>query len=326
MLIAQTPLRVSFFGGGTDFPQFFLQHGGAVLGTAIDKYIYHCVTHFPSRLFDYSIRLAYRRVECVKSLDDVEHGPFREVLRYLNIDRDVEISLAADLPSSTGLGSSSSFTVGLINALMAFKGKFISQADLAAMAVHIERNVLKESVGCQDQVLAAYGGLNVVRFIRDDQFVVHRVTLSKTRERELDDSLLMFFTGVTRPAGAIEKCKLDRLDSIQDNLKRMLNLVDDAYAILTGTAPLSSFGALLDRTWQEKRTLASTVSNPVIDGMYETACKAGALGGKLLGAGGGGFLLFFVPQESQAAVRESLKNYYEVPFSINASGSGIIHS
>jgi len=326
LLIAQTPLRVSFFGGGTDFPQFFLQHGGAVLGTAIDKYIYHCVTHFPSRLFDYSIRLAYRRVECVKSLDDVEHGPFREVLRYLNIDRDVEISLAADLPSSTGLGSSSSFTVGLINALMAFKGKFISQADLAAMAVHIERNVLKESVGCQDQVLAAYGGLNVVRFIRDDQFVVHRVTLSKTRERELDDSLLMFFTGVTRPAGAIEKCKLDRLDSIQDNLKRMLNLVDDAYAILTGTAPLSSFGALLDRTWQEKRTLASTVSNPVIDGMYETACKAGALGGKLLGAGGGGFLLFFVPQESQAAVRESLKNYYEVPFSINASGSGIIHS
>jgi D-glycero-alpha-D-manno-heptose-7-phosphate kinase len=326
VLIAQTPLRVSFFGGGTDFPQFFTQHGGAVLGTAIDKYIYHSVTRFPSRLFDYSIRLAYRKVECVSSLDEVEHGPFREVLRFLNIERDVEISLAADLPSSTGLGSSSSFTVGLINALMAFQGKFISQSELAAMAVHIERNILKEAVGCQDQVLAAYGGLNVVRFIRDDHFVVHRVTMSKTRERELDESLLMFFTGITRPAGTIEKSKLENLPNIQENLKRMLNLVDAAYAILTGTEPLSAFGVLLDRTWKEKRMLASGVSNAVIDTMYETACAAGALGGKLLGAGGGGFLLLFVPQENQAAVRKALENYYEVPFSINASGSGIIHS
>src|ERR1035438_9163854 len=248
MLIAQTPLRMSFFGGGTDFPQFFVKHGGAVLGTAIDKYIYHCVTEFPSRLFDYSIRLAYRKVECVRSLDEVQHGPFREVLRFLNIERDVEISLAADLPSSSGLGSSSSFTVGLINALMAFRGKFISQSDLAAMAVHVERNILNEAVGCQDQVLAAYGGLNVVRFIRDDQFVVHRIIMPKKRQQELDDSLLLFFTGITRPATNIEKCKLDNLSNIQENLKRMLNLVDKAYGILTGNEPLSAFGALLDRT------------------------------------------------------------------------------
>ncbi|MGA2372143.1 MAG: hypothetical protein ACLPPV_15485 [Candidatus Korobacteraceae bacterium] len=326
MLIARTPLRMSFFGGGTDFPQFFLKHGGAVLGTAIDKYIYHCVTEFPSRLFDYSIRLAYRKVECVRSLDEIEHRPFREVLRFLNIERDVEISLAADLPSSSGLGSSSSFTVGLINALKAFQGRFISQYELANLAVHIERNILKEEVGCQDQVLAAYGGLNVVRFIRDDHFVVHRITMSQTRQRELDDSLLMFFTGVTRPAGDIEKCKLENLSNIQENLKRILNLVDKAHDILTGNEPLSAFGELLDRTWQEKRMLASGVSKPVIDKMYEDGRAAGALGGKLLGAGGGGFLLFFVPQENQAAVRNALANYYEIPFSINASGSGIIHS
>lgn len=326
MIIAQTPLRVSFFGGGTDFPEFFTQHGGAVLGTAIDKYIYHSVTQFPSRLFDYSIRLAYRKVECVSRLDDVQHGPFREVLRFLNIERDVEISLAADLPSSSGLGSSSSFTVGLINALMAFKGKFIPRSELAATAVHIERNILKEAVGCQDQVLAAYGGLNVVRFIRDDHFVVHRVTLPKTRQHELDDSLLMFFTGITRPAGDIERAKLENLSNIQENLKRMLNLVDKAYGILTGMEPLSAFGMLLDRTWQEKRMLTGGVSNQVIDTMYEKARAGGALGGKLLGAGGGGFMLFFVPQENQTAVRKALENYYEVPFSINASGSGIIHS
>jgi D-glycero-alpha-D-manno-heptose-7-phosphate kinase len=326
VLIAQTPLRVSFFGGGTDLPEFFTQHGGAILGTAIDKYIYHSVTHFPSRLFDYSIRLAYRKVECVGSLDEVQHEPFRAVLRFLNIERDVEISLAADLPSSSGLGSSSSFTVGLINALMAFKGRFISQSELAAMAVHVERNILNEAVGCQDQVLAAYGGLNVVRFIRDDQFVVHRITMPKKRQQELDDSLLLFFTGITRPATNIEKCKLDNLSNIQENLKRMLNLVDKAYALLTGTQSLSAFGELLDETWQEKRKLAASVSNPVIDTMYETACKAGALGGKVLGAGGGGFMLFFVPQENQSAVRKALANYYEVPFTISASGSGIIHS
>jgi D-glycero-alpha-D-manno-heptose-7-phosphate kinase len=166
----------------------------------------------------------------------------------------------------------------------------------------------------------------VVRFIRDDHFVVHRITMSQTRQRELDDSLLMFFTGVTRPAGDIEKCKLENLSNIQENLKRILNLVDKAHDILTGNEPLSAFGELLDRTWQEKRMLASGVSKPVIDKMYEDGRAAGALGGKLLGAGGGGFLLFFVPQENQAAVRNALANYYEIPFSINASGSGIIHS
>jgi D-glycero-alpha-D-manno-heptose-7-phosphate kinase len=326
VIIVQTPLRVSFFGGGTDFPEFFREHGGAVLGTAIDKYIYHSVTAFPSRLFDYSIRLAYRKVECVASLEDVEHGPFREVLRYMHIERDVEISLAADLPSSSGLGSSSSFTVGLINALMAFKGKFISQAELAATAIHIERNILRETVGCQDQVLAAYGGLNVVRFVNDDEFTVHRIALPRARQPELADSLLMFFTGITRSAGAVEKRKLDNLPNVQDQLKRMLCLVDEAHHILTGNQDLSAFGVLLDRTWREKRMLAANVSNPTIDAMYGSALAAGALGGKVLGAGGGGFLLLFVPRERQASVRHALKDYYEVPFSMSARGSGVVHS
>ena len=326
MIIVQTPLRVSFFGGGTDFPEFFREHGGAVLGTAIDKYIYHSVTAFPSRLFDYSIRLAYRKVECVASLADVEHGPFREVLRYMNIERDVEISLAADLPSSSGLGSSSSFTVGLINALMAFKGRFISQSELAATAIHIERNILHETVGCQDQVLAAYGGLNVVRFVNDDEFTVHRIALPRARQVELADSLLMFFTGITRSAGDVEKRKLDNLPNVQDQLKRMLCLVDEAHHILTGNRDLSAFGVLLDRTWREKRMLAANVSNPTIDAMYGSALAAGALGGKVLGAGGGGFLLLFVPRERQASVRHALKDYYEVPFSMSARGSSVVHS
>jgi D-glycero-alpha-D-manno-heptose-7-phosphate kinase len=326
VIITQTPLRVSFFGGGTDFPEFFTQHGGAVLGTAIDKYIYHCVTQFPSRLFDYSIRLAYRKVECVKSLEDVEHRPFREALRAMNITRDVEISLAADLPSSSGLGSSSSFVVGLVNALMAFQGKFINQFDLAAKAIHLERQVLREMVGCQDQVLAASGGFNVVRFIREDCFTVHRIVLPKRRLEELDHSLLMFFTGITRSANEVEKGKMADLSRVQETLKRMLLLVDEGHRILTGNEPLSAFGELLHRTWEEKRRLSQAVTNPVIDGMYERALLAGALGGKLLGAGGGGFLLLFVPEERTDAVRQSLHDCYEVPFSINAPGSCVIHS
>jgi D-glycero-alpha-D-manno-heptose-7-phosphate kinase len=326
VIIAQTPFRVSFFGGGTDFSQFFNRHGGAVLATAIDKYIYHSITPLPSPLFDYSIRLAYRKVECVSSIDDVEHRPFREVLRYLNVTRDVEISLAADLPHSSGLGSSSSFTVGLINALTAFQGRFIAQSDLAACAIHIEHNVLGDTVGCQDQVLAAYGGLNIIRFTRDDTFVVHRISLPRSRIEELDECLLLFFTGITRTANHIEQSKLESFDENQDSLKQILDLVDEAHGILTGNRSLSEFGALLHKTWQLKRRLATTVSSPAIDAMYESARAAGALGGKLLGAGGGGFLLFFVPPERQASVRNALAGHFEVAFSINATGSRIIHS
>lgn len=326
MIICRTPLRISFVGGGTDFPEFFGRHGGAVLATAIDKYIYHSVSRFPSELFDYSIRLAYRKVECVKSLDDVEHSPFREILRYFGIERDVEISLAADLPSFSGLGSSSSFTVGLINALTAFQGRFIARGELARLAIRMEREILQEAVGLQDQVVAAYGGLNLITFSGSDQFVVTRVAISRRRLEELNGSLMLFFTGITRQAERIERRKIRRLGRIETGLKRLLGLVDRAHEILTGNGPLESFGEVLDRAWREKRELDTAVSNPAIDGMYERAIAAGALGGKLCGAGGGGFLLLFVPADRQEAVRRALRGHPEVRFGIDAPGSGIVHS
>jgi D-glycero-alpha-D-manno-heptose-7-phosphate kinase len=326
MIIARTPFRVSFFGGGTDLPEFFQKHGGAVLGGAIDKCIYHSVHRFHSQLFDHSIRLAYRQIEAVNQIEEVQHRPFREILRHFGIDRDVEIALAADLPSFSGLGSSSSFTVGLINALSAHTGKFISTGDLARLAIHIERDVLGEAVGWQDQIFAAYGGLNLIEFRQDGDFAVHRVPISKDRREELDHSLLLYFTGITRRASDVERNKIKNLAAIQETLRRMHLLVDRAHGILTGNESLSEFGQLLDTTWQEKRRLDPGVSNPDIDEMYATAMAGGALGGKLLGAGGGGFMVFFVPQERQENVRARMTRYHEIPFSMNASGSSIIHS
>jgi D-glycero-alpha-D-manno-heptose-7-phosphate kinase len=326
MIISRTPLRISFFGGGTDFPEFFEAHGGAVLGTAIDKSIYHTVNRFHSELFDHSMRLAYRQVERVKDIEDIQHRPFREILRHFGIERNIEITLAADLPSFSGLGSSSTFTVGLINALSAYKGEFISTGALARLAIRMEREVLQETVGWQDQIFAASGGLNLIEFRRDGDFTVHRVPISRTRREELDDSLLLYFTGITRRASDVEKNKIKNLAAIQANLKRMHLLVEKAHEILTGNQSLEVFGRLLNTTWQEKRQLDPGVSNPEIDGMYAKAMEGGALGGKLLGAGGGGFMVFFVPQERQATVRSRMQGYHEIPFSMNASGSCIIHS
>lgn len=326
MIITRTPLRVSFFGGGTDFPDFFSQHGGAVLGTAIDKYIYHTVSHLPSWLFDHKIRFAYRKVEHAKSLDEIEHRPFREILRYCGVHQDVEVNLASDLPSFSGLGSSSSFTVGLVKGIRAFQGRHIGQEELARSAIHVERSVLQEAVGLQDQIFAAYGGLNVIRFRGDDDFVVERVPISQARTRELGESLLLFYTGITRRAHEVEASKLANMEGIRGNLKKMLLLVDRAYDALTGNGGLDEFGKLLHATWTEKKQLDRSVSAPVIDRVYETGIAAGALGGKLLGAGGGGFMLLFVPPERQAAVRAALSGYHEVPFAINAPGSSVVHS
>ena len=326
MIISKTPLRISFFGGGSDFPEFFHEHGGAVLGTAIDKHIYHSVTRFPSKLFDYSIRLAYRQVECVKTVQEIKHRPFKEILQYFGIESDVEIGLTADLPSFSGLGSSSSFTVGLLNALSAYTGKFMSKQELARLAIHMEREVLQESVGWQDQIFAAYGGLNLIEFERDGNFTVHRVALAKARQQELEHSILLFFTGITRRASDVEKNKIRNLAAIRDNLSRMHRMVEKAHGILTGNAPLTEFGRLLDTTGQEKRLLDPGVSNLDIDRLYRLGVEAGALGGKLLGAGGGGFMAFFVPDDRKATVRAALQNYYEIAFSINAPGSSIVHS
>jgi D-glycero-alpha-D-manno-heptose-7-phosphate kinase len=326
VIITRTPLRVSFFGGGTDFPDFFSEHGGAVLGTAIDKYIYHTVSHLPSWLFDHKIRFAYRKVEHARSLDEVEHRPFREILRHCGVLKDVEVNLASDLPSFSGLGSSSAFTVGLLKGINAFQGKHIGQEELARTAIFVERQVLKETVGLQDQVFAAYGGLNVIRFRGEGDFDVERVSVSQARLRELSDSLLMFFTGITRKAQELEAAKLSNLSRIQENLKKMHLMVERGHDALTSNSSLVAFGQLMHDSWMEKRNLDKGVSTPQIDQLYQMGLDAGALGGKLLGAGGGGFMLFFVPPERKAKVRAALKDFHEVPFTINAPGSTVVHS
>jgi D-glycero-alpha-D-manno-heptose-7-phosphate kinase len=325
MIISKTPLRVSFFGGGTDLPEFFSKHRGAVIGTAINKYVYHTVSMFPSKLFDYSVRISYSKVECVKSTADIEHTPFREILRDFKLERDIEIHVAADLPSFSGLGTSSAFTVGLIKALHAYKGAHISRERLTREAIRIEREVLEEVVGYQDQAFAAHGGFNMISFSQTGDIKVEKLSISKARREELAESLMLFFTGITRRAQNIEMNKIRNMDKIEANLLRMLQHVDDAYEILTGNEELTKFGHLLESTWKEKRELDPGVSNERIDYMYSIAVASGAIGGKLLGAGGGGFLLFFVPPERRTRVREALKDFHEIPFKFDASGSAIIH-
>lgn len=325
MLITRTPLRISFFGGGTDLPEFFVKHGGgAVLGTAIDQFIFHSVTPFQSHLFDYSIRLAYRKVECVSCVGDIEHAPFRECLKYLGIEKDIEIDLTSNLPSFSGMGSSSSFTVGLLNALLAYQGKTVPKLELAYMAIELEREILQEAVGCQDQVFAAVGGFNVVEFTGTKSIVVNRIPMTPGRLDEFGSSLMLFFTGIKRRAHDVEQKKICNIDSLTDTLKEMLPLVDQGYQILTGAGHLSAFGELLDKTWQLKKQLEKNVANSTIDEMYNAAMAAGALGGKLLGAGGGGFMLFWVPPEKQDVVRKSLTSYFEIKVGINAPGTSVV--
>ena len=326
MIITKTPLRISFFGGGCDLPEYFGKHGGAVLGTSIDKHVYLSVSRFPSKLFDYNIRVAYRKVECVGALDQIEHSPVREALRLCGIERDIEIHVAADLPSFSGLGSSSSFTVGLLKALHGHMGRHIGAAELTSLAIHLERDVLHEPVGYQDQVFAAYGGFNYIEFSGTHGVHVERVSTSRERMDELGNSLLMFFSGVTRRAASVEQDKIANMAAIEKNLSRMRRMVDEGLAIVTSNRPLSEFGELLNQTWLEKRCLANGVSNPVIDSIYATALENGAIGGKLLGAGGGGFMLLFVPPERQPKVRSALQGFHEVEFTINAPGSAVIHS
>lgn len=326
MIIVRTPLRISLFGGGTDFPEYFNAYGGAVLGSSIDKYIYHSVSRFPSWLFDHKIRFAYRIVEHVSSLEDIQHVPFREILRFLGVTENIEVNLASDLPSFTGLGSSSSFTVGLINALHAYQGKLIDSDSLARTAIYIEREILKENVGFQDQIFSSFGGFNVVHFRGEDNFQVERLAVGQKRLESLSNNLLMYFTGVTRKASDIEEKKLAHLHLNLATLDKMRASVDIAMNILIGDKPLDDLGNLLGETWRLKRSLSQEVSNPLIDEIYNKGTHNGALGGKLLGAGGGGFLLFYVPQDRQPTFRHTMKQFHEVDFSINSHGSSIIHA
>lgn len=326
MIISRAPVRISFFGGGTDYPEHFREHGGAVLATAIDKFSYVTVSPFLSHLFDYSIRISYRQVELVKSVDDIQHNVYRECLKLCGLEKDVELHNLADLPAFTGLGSSSAFTVSLLHALHSFKGEFLRPMELACETIHVERNVLKDKVGCQDQVSAAVGGFNLIEFRTESDISVQRVALCPARMAELERHLFIVFTGIRRKANEVVAKQLRRVGENGALLRSMHQMVFEGHDILTSNRPWREFGELLHRAWNAKRSLDAGVSANEIDRMYERGLEAGAWGGKLLGAGGGGFLLFFAPPERHEKLRAAFAGHQFLPVKINAPGSQIIYS
>jgi D-glycero-alpha-D-manno-heptose-7-phosphate kinase len=324
VIVTRTPFRISFFGGGTDYPAWFREHGGLVLATTIDKYCYISCRYLP-QFFEHKHRIVYSRIENVRSIDQIEHPAVRAILGWSGIDEGLEIHHDGDLPARSGLGSSSSFTVGLVNALSALKGRYISKDDLAARAIHIEQDLIGENVGSQDQVSAAFGGFNRIEFRRDGSFQVAPIILPPGRRAELERSLLLCFTGFSRIASEVAKSKIENLRRREAELTRMRAMVDEAIAILQSPdTSIDEIGSLLHQAWRYKRSLSDKVSNPEIDRIYEAALSAGALGGKLLGAGGGGFMLLFVQPSRRAAVLAALKNLVQVPFSFEHSGSRVV--
>lgn len=324
MIITRAPLRISFLGGGTDFPEYFSNHAGAVLATAIDKFSYVTASPFYSHLFDYAVRVSYSHRESVKAVTEIQHPVVRTCLEKYGIQNGVEIHTVADLPAFTGLGSSSSFTVGLLQALEAYSGRYSTPLDLAYAAIDVERRRLGESVGCQDQVIAAVGGFNVLEFRSETDILVHRVPLSCARLRELESHLFLLFTGIKRRAADVEKKKIQALTHHLSTMKSMRQMVDAGYDVLTGNHPLHEFGQLLHSAWIAKRSLEGGVSNDVIDEMYKRGLAAGAWGGKLLGAGGGGFMLFIAPPEKHGALRAAFQRDEHIPVRLNAPGSEVV--
>lgn len=326
MLISRAPVRISFFGGGTDYPEFFLKEGGAVLATAIDKYSYVTASPFLSHLFDYSIRCSYRKVELTRNVRDIEHNVFRECLKVCGIKKNVELHNVADLPAFTGLGSSSAFTVSLLHALHSFKGEFLRPQELGYEAIHVERHILKENVGCQDQMLAAVGGFNLMEFRTETDIVVNRIPLSPERLAEFEAHLLLVFTGIRRRASEIVAKQLKRVDQNTQALHAIKAMAYQGCEILTGPKSLREFGELLHEAWQAKRSLDGGVSNAEIDEIYEQGRAAGAVGGKLLGAGGGGFMLFFAPPSTHPQLSAVFAQRQLLKVKLNAPGSQIIFS
>jgi D-glycero-alpha-D-manno-heptose-7-phosphate kinase len=324
MIITRAPLRVSFFGGGTDYPEFYLRHGGAVLATAIDKFSYVTASPFKSELFDFSVRVSYSKAESAKRVEDIEHRVFREALLLCGFERDIELHTVADLPAFTGLGSSSSFTVALLQALHSFRGEYKSPLALAREAIDVERNRVGDHVGCQDQVTAAVGGFNLVEFRKDGEFRVHPVPLTRDRFDEFSRHLLLVYTGITRRASDLAARHLDRLEGNVDGLTAMRRMAERGWDVLTGSGSLAPFGSLLHEAWEAKRALDPAISAPEIDELYRAGREAGAFGGKLLGAGGGGFLAFFAPPETHAGLRRAFAPRPILEFAIAAAGSQVI--
>lgn len=323
MIISRTPFRISFFGGGTDYPIWFKENGGAVLCSTINKYCYISCRYLPP-FFKHKSRIAYSTVEMVESNSDIQHPAVRETLKHMGIKEGVEIHHDGDLPARTGLGSSSSFSVGLLHTLYALKQVMPTRMKLATEAINVEQNLLKESVGCQDQVAAAFGGLCKIEFLPSFDMRVNPVIISAERLREFQSHLVLYFTGFSRIASEIAKQQIEITAKKGEELTRIREMVDEGLDILCGKRDLTAFGKLLNEGWRIKRSLTSKVSTPKIDEIYEVARDAGAIGGKLLGAGGGGFMLLFVKPEDQPKVNEKLKSLLRVPFSFENRGSEII--
>lgn len=323
MIITRTPLRISFFGGGTDYPIWYREHGGAVLATTINKCCYITCRRLPP-FFEYHSRISYTKVENVNTNASIEHPSVRACLNFMGIEEGVEVHHVADLPARTGLGTSSAFTVGLLLALYALNNQMRDKQDLAADAIHVEQDLLREAVGAQDQVSAAYGGLNRINFHPDDSLEVNRILTAPSRLAELEQHLALYFTGFSRIASEIAKEQIKMTPHRTKELGVMHQMVDEAESILRNPArPLEEFGRLLHENWTLKRSLTQNISTVHIDEIYEEGRRAGALGGKLLGAGGGGFMLFFVPPERRDALRQRLKKLLCIPFAFSNRGSHV---
>ncbi|HOV90584.1 MAG TPA: hypothetical protein PKW07_07710 [Syntrophorhabdaceae bacterium] len=324
MIITRTPFRISFFGGGTDFPEWYNKNGGSVLSTTIDKYCYISCRRLPP-FFEYKHRIVYSKYEQVNKIDEIVHPAVREVFRFMDIKEGLEIHHDGDLPARSGLGSSSSFTVGLLNTLYALKGKMVTKKKLALDAIYVEQEMIKENVGSQDQVAVAYGGINKISFSGKHDIEVTPVTLTNKRVEDFENHLMLFFTGFSRMASEIEADKIKNIGRNKKELSTMQAMVDEAIYILSENRDFEGFGELLHECWKIKKRLSHKVTTAFVDEIYETAMKNGAIGGKLLGAGGGGFILFFVKPEKRDSLKKSLSSLLHVPFAFDNTGSQIIY-
>jgi len=325
MIITRTPYRVSLFGGGTDYPDWYLQNGGSVLGFALSHYTYITVRPLPP-FFAHRHRIVYSQIELVNEVSEIRHPAVRAVLSEAGVRDGLEIHYDGDLPARSGLGSSSSFTVGLLNAVLALQGRALSKDELTLEAIRIEQRVIGEAVGSQDQTWAAHGGINRFRFHTDGGITVEPLALSGDRQRALRDSLLLFYTGISRTAELVARSQIENFKNRQADLHRVGALVDEAERVLQSDRPIGELGEMLHEAWQIKRSLSDGVTTDLVDGIYDRARRSGATGGKLLGAGGGGFMLFLAPPERHDAIRQELRELTEVPVDMDMLGSRVIYA
>jgi len=325
LIITRTPLRISFFGGGTDYPVYYRKHGGKILSTTISKYNYLTVRELPP-FFDHKYRIRYFKSEYKNLIEEIDHPSVRECLKFLDYSKGIELVHTGDVPAMSGLGSSSAFSVGMLHSLYALKGEFVTKRKLALEAIDIEQNRIGESVGSQDQVAAAFGGLNIIEFMKNGQINVTPVTISSQRIKDLEKSIVIFFTGISRSASEIAQTQILESENKIKELDLMKDMVDEAVGILySKQRNLDDFGHLLNESWQLKRSITQKISNDFIDSVYERGIKAGAIGGKLLGAGGGGFIAFYVNERNRKRLIKQMSDLLHVPFHFDQMGSHIIH-